>query len=217
MNAVIKEDIIVRPAEGLEQLTGVKCGMLWKLKKTVYGLKQSNKEWIELAGKFMKSHSSECNYYDENFYMKTVRAGRMFCLVYVDDILIASAKKTDTDWLLKAMNKDWGVKDLGPISRYLGMRFTEDSLHVYIDEAPYLRALLESLTMGKCNPLSTPMVYVPFPREENNSALLDVKEQSICRSLVGGLLWVYLCMVIVTGHMSTQFSSFKYYHRIYRH
>ncbi len=51
----------------------------------------------------------------------------MFCLVYVDDILIAAKKKADIDWLLRAMNKDWEVKDLGPISRYLGMRFREDT------------------------------------------------------------------------------------------
>ena len=49
--------------------------------------------------------------------MKTVRDGRMFCLVYVDDILIATNKKADIDWLLRAMNKDWEMKDLGPISR----------------------------------------------------------------------------------------------------
>ena len=87
----------------------------------------------------------------------------MFCLVYVDDILIASTKKTDIDWLLRAVNKDREVKDLGPISRYLDMRFTEDSLHVYIDQAPYLRALLEVLKMGEYNSLSTPMLDVPFP------------------------------------------------------
>ena len=172
--------------------------MLWKLKKTVYGLKQSNKEWEEVVRKFMKSHGFECSKYDENFYVKTVRGRRMFYLVYADDILIASAKKTDIDWLLKAMNKDWAVKDLGPISMYLNMRFTEDSRHIYIDQAPYLRVLLESLGIEECNPLSIPMVDVPFPKEENNSPLLNVKEQSICRSLVGGLLWAYLCIVIVT-------------------
>ena len=198
MNADIKEDIIVRPAESLILPTGVKCGMLCKLKKTVYGLKQSNKEWIELVRKFMKSHGFGCNKYDENFYMRTVRGRRMFCLVYVDDILIASAKKTDIDWLLKTMNKDWEFKDLGPISRYLDLRFTEDSLHVYIDQAPYLRALLESFGMGECNPLSSLVVYVPFPKEENNSPLLNAKEQSICKSLVGRLLWAYLCIMIVT-------------------
>ena len=57
----------------------------------------------------------------------------VFHFLTVDDILIAAKKKADIDWLLKAMNKDWEVKDLGPISRYLGMRFTEDSRHVYID------------------------------------------------------------------------------------
>ena len=115
MDAGIKEEIIDRPAEDMELLTGVKCGMLWKLKKTVYGLKQSNKEWVEVVRKFMKSHGFECSKYDENFYVKTVRGRRMFYLVYADDILIASAKKTDTDWLLRAMNKDWEIKDLGTI------------------------------------------------------------------------------------------------------
>ena len=194
----IKEDIIIQPVEGLELLTGVRSDTLWKLKKTVYGLKQSNKEWVEVVRKFMKSHGFECNKHDENFYMRTVRGRRMFYLVYVDDILIATNKKVEIDWFLKVTNKDWAVKDLGPISRCLGMKFTEDSLHVYIDQAPYLRVLLESLTMEECTPLSTPMVDVPFPKEENNSPLLHVKEQSICRSLVGGLLWAYLCIVIVT-------------------
>ena len=122
----------------------------------------------------------------------------MFCLVYVDDILIAAKKKTDINWLLRAMNKDCEVKDLGPISRYLGMRFSEDSQHIYIDQAPYLRALLESLKMEECTPLSTPMVDVPLPKEEDNSPLLNAKEQSICSSPVGRLLWVYLCIMIVT-------------------
>ena len=72
----------------------------------------------------------------------------MFCLVYVDDILISVKKRAYIDWLLKAMNKDWEVEDLGSISRHLGMRLTEHSLHIYIDQAPYLRALLESLKMG---------------------------------------------------------------------
>ena len=141
----------------------------------------------------MKSHGFECNKYEEDFYMKTVRGRRMFCLVYVDNILIAAKKKTNIDWLLRAMNKDWEIKDLGPISRYLGTRFTEDSRHVYIDQAPYLRALLESFGMGECNQLSTPKVEVPLPREEDNSPLLNEMEQSNYRSLVGRLLWACLC------------------------
>ena len=86
----------------------------------------------------------------ENFYMKTVQGRYAFCIVYVDDILIATSKRIDCDRLLKAMNKDWEVKDLGPISRYLRYRFTQDSQHIYVDQAPYLEALLASMKMGEC-------------------------------------------------------------------
>ena len=44
LNADIKEEIFVQPTEGIELFTGVRSDTLWKLKKTVYGLKQSNKE-----------------------------------------------------------------------------------------------------------------------------------------------------------------------------
>ena len=73
------------------------------------------------------------------------------------------------------------------------MTFTEDSRHVYINQALYLRALLESLKMGECNLLSTPMVDVPLPREEDDSPLLNEMEQSNYRSLSWGLLRACLC------------------------
>ena len=44
LNVDIKEEIFVQPAEGIGLLTGVRSDTLWKLKKIVYGLKQSNKE-----------------------------------------------------------------------------------------------------------------------------------------------------------------------------
>ena len=54
----------------------------------------------------MKRCGSQCNKYDENFSIKTVKDRRMFCLVCVDDSLIASKKKYDNDELLRTMNKD---------------------------------------------------------------------------------------------------------------
>ena len=132
----------------------------------VYGLKQSNKQWVELVRKFMSSQGFQCNKYDENFYMKTVQGRYVFCLVYVDDILIATSKRIDCDRLLKAMNKV-EVKDLGPISRIPRYRVhTRQSTRVRGSQAPYLEALLASMKMGECNSISTPMTEVPLPKEE---------------------------------------------------
>ena len=88
------------------------------------------------------------NKHDKNFYSKIVEGRRILCLVYVDDILIAAHENKDIDHLLIEMNKKWKVKDLGSISRYLGMRFTQDSKFIYIDQAPYLEGLLTSSGMG---------------------------------------------------------------------
>ena len=81
-------------------------------------------------------------------YSKVIEGRKILCLVYVDDILIAAQKNKDIDHLLTEMNKEWKVKDLGSISRYLGMRFTQDNKSIYIDQAPYLEGLLLSSGMG---------------------------------------------------------------------
>ena len=91
----------------MELLIGVRPNMLWRLKKTVYGLKQSNKEWIELVQKIVKDAVFNATGMKKTFCMKTVRGRRMFCLVCIDNILIAVKKKACIDWLLRAKNKDW--------------------------------------------------------------------------------------------------------------
>ena len=53
LNAHLKEDIIVRPAEGIELLKGADPTKFWRLRRRVYGLKQSNKEWVDLVKEFM--------------------------------------------------------------------------------------------------------------------------------------------------------------------
>ena len=44
LNAHLKDDVIERPAKGIELLKGADPTKLWRLRRRVYGLKQSNKE-----------------------------------------------------------------------------------------------------------------------------------------------------------------------------
>lgn len=41
LNSIIKKDVVIKPPKDLLKLLGLKTDQLWKLKKTVYGLKQS--------------------------------------------------------------------------------------------------------------------------------------------------------------------------------
>ena len=111
----------------------------------------------------------------------------------MDDILIAAHKNKDIDNLLIEMNKEWKVKDLGSISRNLGIRFTQDSKFIYIDQALYLEGLLMSSGMGECHLLKIPIKDLPLPKELDNSALLKEEDKMMYEPLVGGLLWASVC------------------------
>ena len=100
----MKEDISVRPAEGIELLKGADPSKLWRLRRTVYGLEQSNKKWVDLVKEFMVRQGYKTNKHDKNFYSKVIEGRRILCLVYVDDILIAAHKNKDIDHLLIEMN-----------------------------------------------------------------------------------------------------------------
>ena len=189
----MKEDIIVGPAEGIELPKGADPTKLWRLKRTVYGLRQSNKGWVDLVKEFLIRQGYKNDKHDNNFYSKVIEGRKILCLVYMDDILIAAHKNKDIDNLSIEMNKEWKVKDLGSISRYLRMRFTQDSKFIYIDQAPYLENLLMSSGMGECHPLKIPIKDLPLPKELGASALLSEKDKKIYKSLVGSLLWVHVC------------------------
>jgi histone deacetylase 1/2 len=84
-----------------------------KLDKALYGLKQAPRAWysrlsqrlIELG--FVPSKGDTSPF----FFRKGNLA--MFVLVYVDDIIVASSSQDATKALLKNLERDFGLKDLG--------------------------------------------------------------------------------------------------------
>ena len=91
-----------------------------KLDKALYGLKQAPWPWYaRLCGKlealgFVPSKADTSLFY----YNKGRRT--MFVLVYVDDIIVASSSQEATNALLKDLEKEFSLKDLGDL-HYLGI------------------------------------------------------------------------------------------------
>ncbi|CAH9139194.1 unnamed protein product [Cuscuta epithymum] len=93
-------------AEGNEDLV---C----KLVKSLYGLKQTPKQWYNKFDGFMRDinflrcHSDNCCYYKkfENCYL--------ILLLYVDDMLIAGASSKEIEKLKKQLSECFSMKELG--------------------------------------------------------------------------------------------------------
>ena len=129
LNADVGEDLFANKAPGNETNDKAGVPLVMKLKKAVYGLRQSPKNSfgtmdLELAAiGFLPLKSDPCVYiYDDKTSVVTLT-------LYVDDFLSLSANKTLLNKLNKIMKQlmdRFEVFDMGDVSRILGMTVTRD-------------------------------------------------------------------------------------------
>jgi hypothetical protein len=137
--APIKEDVYIRLPLGFTDGTSKVC----HLRRCLYGLKQSPREFNILLRAWQQCVSNPCIY--------IFRTGHVFAMIvmYVDDIHAAC---NDPAWLasFKAhLGARFKIKDLGDLSELLGMHLTRDpsARTISFDQSKYLRDILAKYGM----------------------------------------------------------------------
>ena len=92
------------------------------LKKSLYGLKQSPRQWYMRFDDFMVKNGYVRSCYDNCVYHKWLENGvGIFLLLYVDDILIASIDREEIEKLKMQLSSEFEMKDLGRAKKILAM------------------------------------------------------------------------------------------------
>jgi len=84
----LEEEIYMDQPEGY--ITPGKENFVCKLKKSLYGLKQSPRQWYKKFDSFMFAHGFKRSLYDSCVYVKFIDGAPIYLLLYVDDMLIAA-------------------------------------------------------------------------------------------------------------------------------
>ncbi|RXY01895.1 hypothetical protein DD576_30270, partial [Klebsiella pneumoniae] len=92
---------------------------------------------------------------DHCVYTKNLGDGKFIILMlYVDDMLIASANMQDIKDLKEELSKSFSMKDLGAAKRILGMKISRDRTKktIKLSQADYIKKVLERFAMqnAKC-------------------------------------------------------------------
>ena len=66
---------------------------VYKLKRSLYGLKQSPRQWYKRFDSFMLLHGLKRSDYDSCVYIKFVDGSPIYLLLYVDDMPIAAKSR----------------------------------------------------------------------------------------------------------------------------
>lgn len=139
-----QEEIIMQQLEGY--VVYEKEDYICLLKKSLYSLKQSPRQWYLRFDSFMITHTFErCNY-DYRVYFKKISEGNMiYLLLYVDDMPIACQDMKEIDHLKLLLSNKFEIKELGEAKRILGMDIIRDRSkgHVYNSTGLYQKGFVE--------------------------------------------------------------------------
>ena len=135
-----------------------------KLKKSIYGLKQSARCWNTTLDEYLKSVGYHKNNADGCIYVKSVKEANdrisfVILGVYVDDIIPVSNNPALLKAEKAALCERFEMVDQGEIHYLLGMSIKRDreSRTLTISQTNYVEKVLRKFGMENCKPVSTPL------------------------------------------------------------
>ena len=117
LHGELEEEIYMDQPEGF--IVPSKENYVCKLKKSLYGLKQSPRQWYKRFDSFMLLHGFKRSEYDSCVYIKIVDGSPIYLLLYVDDMLIAAKSRKEITTVKKLLSSEFDMKDLGVAKKIL--------------------------------------------------------------------------------------------------
>jgi len=161
LNGDLEEEIFMKQPDGFKDKD--RPDMVCKLRKSLYGLKQSARCWNKTIDEFLKESGYIQNDADPCIYYKRFNKEGKECIlivaVYVDDLLIASNDLEALALEKRKMRERFEMEDLGEVHYCLGMSIKRNRNEgtLTIDQRAYLSAVLKRFAMTNCKPVATPL------------------------------------------------------------
>ncbi|RVW24660.1 Retrovirus-related Pol polyprotein from transposon TNT 1-94 [Vitis vinifera] len=112
------------------------CQKVCKLKKSLYGLKQSPRAWFGRFTKSMRAFGYRQSNLDHTLFLKKQHGKIAALIVYVDDMVVTGNDPEERKALQNYLSREFEMKDLGPLKYFLG---------------------IEETGMSGCQPVNTPI------------------------------------------------------------
>lgn len=186
LNAPIDYPIYMEQPEGFE-ISSKKGKLVYKLNRSLYGLKQSGRNWNMILNSFLLENDFVRNCVDPCVYTKHVKDQMIVILVWVDDLIIATSNNSLLCEVKELMKNKYHMKDLGKLSYFLGIEFDQGKDYIKMSQQKYVYKVLEKFEMTNCKPRSTPSEQKP---DFDSGDSFDSRKY---REAVGSLIYAMTC------------------------
>lgn len=126
-----------------------------RLKKSLYGLKQSPRDWFKCLCDYLVNFGfQECLANSSLFILNDCQT---YLLVYVDDIVITSSSNSSTERIISLLQNEFSIKDLGDLTFFLGIHVARLLEGMFLSQQQYVVNLLHDEGLDNLKPASIPM------------------------------------------------------------
>ena len=204
LNSDLDEVIYMEPPPGYTKDRSKIC----KLKKSLYGLKQSGHLWNNMLNSFLTKQGFTRSMVDTCVYTRFKGESKIILLVWVDDLIIGSSDLQDLNNFKRSLMDNFKMKDLGPLKYFLGIEFKCSPGLISMKQTAYIDRILEKFGLTNCNPKSIPCATgINKELSEGSKPVQDVRHY---REMVGSLIYVMtgtrpdICYVVnmLSQHMA---------------
>ncbi|KAM2012318.1 hypothetical protein ACFX1T_024197 [Malus domestica] len=170
------------PGHEREKEQGIVC----KLHKAIYGLKQSPRAWyLKLSSVLMSSGFKRSNV-DSSMFTRIGTHGRLVVLVYIDDLIVTGDNPEEITALKATLYSIFSIKDLSRLRYFLRIEMDQSPTGLFLNQQKYVLDLLEEANMMHCKPAKTPL---PTNFKDETSGI-QLENASEYQMLVGKLIYL---------------------------
>jgi hypothetical protein len=155
LNGILQEKVYMRQPEGFEDGTDRVCLLV----KTIYGLKQSGREWNKEFDNKIKTFGFQQLKSDPCVYIRRDKDGISIITIWVDDLLLFASSDSLMQQMKDAIRSQWEATDMGDPSKIIGIEITQKDNSITISQEKYIEAILRRENMENSNPVGTPLDY----------------------------------------------------------
>lgn len=155
LNAPLDEVLYMEPPEGLSMSQGLVC----RVKKAMYGHPKAPKAWNERIHEFLVGLGFRQSENDKCLYIMGNDEDAVYLLLYVDDMFLSCRNSRKLEEVVEKLSKEFKVKDMGQVSKFLGLRidYKQEKGYLSIDQEELILKIANRFCLDNIKSTNVPM------------------------------------------------------------
>jgi hypothetical protein len=171
--------------------------LVCRLKKSIYGLKQSPRQWNKKLHETLLDLGFRRCPSEHSVYVFAKDGVKLIIPIYVDDLTLACNDRTALDMVKAELKKRFKMRDLGPCRYVIGIEVIRNRAKrtVHLSQRQHVEDVLAKFNHTNCRPVVTPLdpdVKLDKTGSPQTPEDVDYMSQIPYLSAVGSLMYLAL-------------------------